>query len=361
MSIVERNGRYYVTVGAGATRFRASTTSLKHAKLLESRELTKRGQSPTGNNDQMVVTVGVPTTPAKPKVTLGTLLEIARKTRWSKAESKAGHKLYGTAKQMVEILGYSTDPKAVTGPVIRNLAATLVEQGNSGGTVNRKMSALSVLMRIAEEDGHIEQRPRMSRRRESEHRIRFLDAAEERKVLDYLNHIGAEDLIDFVVVAIDTGFRRGELLKFRIDRFYNGMLHLERGETKNNKPRAVPATSRVEAIIAKRKASGLTYLFEGFTEYMLRRQWELLREAMGALEDPQFVVHMLRHTCASRLAMGGKNAAFIKMWMGHSTILTTERYMHLSPDTLREGIGTLEGYVPQGATVAHPGGTYVTH
>lgn len=57
-----------------------------------------------------------------------------------------------------------------------------------------------------------------------------------------------------------------------------------------------------------------------------------------------FLVHTLRHTCASRLAIAGENATFIQNWMGHSTILVTQSYMHLAPDTLVKGVTSLENY-----------------
>ena len=72
--------------------------------------------------------------------------------------------------------------------------------------------------------------------------------------------------------------------------------------------------------------------------------WDTLRYALGKADDPQFVIHMLRHTCASRLAMQDKPAQFIQEWMGHTTPLTTARYMHLAPAKLREGKEALENY-----------------
>ena len=49
-------------------------------------------------------------------------------------------------------------------------------------------------------------------------------------------------------------------------------------------------------------------------------------------------VHTFRHTCASRLAMSGKmNAVQIMRWMGHESMTTTNRYMHLCPTTM-EGL-----------------------
>lgn len=46
------------------------------------------------------------------------------------------------------------------------------------------------------------------------------------------------------------------------------------------------------------------------------------------------VPHMLRHTCATRLARAGIGMPVIKEWMGHSAIQTTMRYSHFAPSDL---------------------------
>lgn len=52
--------------------------------------------------------------------------------------------------------------------------------------------------------------------------------------------------------------------------------------------------------------------------------------------------HDLRHTCASHLAMGTWMSPLrideIQAWMGHSSPAVTARYMHLSPEGLREKV-----------------------
>ena len=48
--------------------------------------------------------------------------------------------------------------------------------------------------------------------------------------------------------------------------------------------------------------------------------------------------HILRHTFCSHLAMAGKPARAIQALAGHSSITTTERYMHLAPAAARDAI-----------------------
>jgi site-specific recombinase XerD len=58
-------------------------------------------------------------------------------------------------------------------------------------------------------------------------------------------------------------------------------------------------------------------------------------------------VHRLRHTFCSHLAMRGAPARAIQELAGHQDLLTTQRYMHLSPAALDGAIRLLEQRGPQ--------------
>ena len=53
-------------------------------------------------------------------------------------------------------------------------------------------------------------------------------------------------------------------------------------------------------------------------------------------------VHVLRHTFCSHLAMGGAPTRAIQELAGHGEIVTTQRYMHLSPATVDSAIRLLD-------------------
>ena len=69
----------------------------------------------------------------------------------------------------------------------------------------------------------------------------------------------------------------------------------------------------------------------------IEHQWSKMRKGLGisSADDPEFVIHALRHTCASRLAASGQDAFRIQKWMGHKTIITTQKYVTLFADDLR--------------------------
>ena len=63
---------------------------------------------------------------------------------------------------------------------------------------------------------------------------------------------------------------------------------------------------------------------------------------MNLRGDKEFVIHALRHTCASRLVNKGIDLYVVKEWLGHSSIQVTEKYAHLSPKKLAHAAYALE-------------------
>lgn len=52
--------------------------------------------------------------------------------------------------------------------------------------------------------------------------------------------------------------------------------------------------------------------------------------------------HVMRHSCAFRLAMRGVDAVRIENWMDNGSITVTQRYMKLAPSAMTEVAGALE-------------------
>lgn len=341
MPIYKRGNGYMVSVGSGSDRYR------KTFKTMDEAEKAHRLQTliHEGVIEAPVVTPEVPPKAGLGKVvsrSLGDAYRLTLKDAWSQRRSDSSRK---AGQYVLDLLGKDTLVTEITPAVIRGMVEELEDMGNTGSTVNKKLSALSMMLKTAADEEWIDSLPRIKRRSTGTHRVRWLNAEEEVEILSHCQTLGLLGLRDFIIVAIDTGFRRMELLNFRVAEYRQGMLHLHGDQTKTAKPRSIPSTDRVHEIIQARKNNDR--LFDDLTENTLRSQWEVLREYAGKADDPQFVVHMLRHTCASRLAMQDKPAQFIQAWMGHATPLTTARYMHLAPAKLREGKEALEAFRQQ--------------
>jgi integrase len=330
MPIFKRGKSFMVSVGSGEYRFRQCYKTMDEAKLAELEAIVRHNT--TGS--ALIPTV-------KPKVVLGHTLkdafELTWRVHWSQDKSPKTHD--DACRCIFRVIPSDTQLTDIKPDLILEAIEDWEEQGNSGSTVNRKLSHLRMMLKTAHERDWITTLPKVPTRREGKHRIRWINEAEELKVLTTCTHLGLDELRDFIIVAIDTGFRRGELLGLEPRDIFNGLLHLHEGETKTDKARSVPATSRVAEILARR--SNQRRIFN-LTEPALRHQWRVLRQAMKLEDDPQFVVHMLRHTCASRLVQRGVPLAVVQKWMGHSNIQTTLRYAHLAPESLMVGKEALE-------------------
>lgn len=265
-------------------------------------------------------------------------LTVSLKWRGTKGESTAIRNLWSC----VRTLGESKNVADVTTADIDQMIIGWEKNASSGSTINRKLAALSVALKVAMERDMISKMPKLTKRAEGEHRIRWLTGAEEVRLLGLLRNMERHDEADFFEILIDTGFRLSELLNFKCADYSNGLLHLHAGSTKNDQARAVPATARVDAILKRRTAKHQSGVFPNLSVYGLERTWNRVKLLMGLRDDSQFVIHALRHTCASRLVQRGVPLAVVQKWMGHKAIQTTLRYAHLAPDNFAEAVKVLE-------------------
>lgn len=210
----------------------------------------------------------------------------------------------------------------------------LLKAGDTGATVNRKLSCLSVIIRTAFDRGGLgrAELPKFPHRlKESEHRIRFLSPREEETLLSLLYDSDFQGQAEAVKVLLYTGFRCGELWRLE-KRDVDLKNHtMTAWQTKNGHPRTIPIVDCIMPVIERRMNEGESdKLFPEGSNPWLRTAWEKAREMMGLTDDAQFVPHCLRHTCATRLSQQGIPLTVIKKWLGHMSIQTTIRYAHFN-------------------------------
>lgn len=329
MPIFERGKSFLVSVGSGYNRFRQTYKTREDAEKAELEALLRMKQT------------GSPVIPVDKPKPLGKTLKDAHdltwRLYWSQNRAQKTHK--DNCRTIFRVITEGTLLSEITPDMVLEAIEEWEDQGCSGSTVNRKISHLSMMLKTAVEQGWLPGMPKLPRRAEGKHRIRWMNETEELKVLNACTHLGLDELRDLIVVGIDTGFRKGEMLGLEPNDFVHGNLHLHDGETKNGKGRSVPVTKRVAEILNRRSDGRKIFTL---TEPKIRYQWATLKSYVGLENDPQFVVHMLRHTCASRLVQRGVPLAVVQQWMGHSNIATTLRYAHLSPESLNIGREALE-------------------
>lgn len=224
-----------------------------------------------------------------------------------------------------------------------HLIISLRQRGNSNATINRKMAALSKLLRKAFKMGDIHSLPEFRRQKEGAGRIRFLDPEEEDRLFSVIRS-ESDDAYRLSVFLVDTGCRLGEAIGLIWNDIQDTRVSF--WLTKSGRSRTVPLTGRARAAVRRPPATGAARPKKGpfatLTQPQYRAIWNNAKMEVGLGADTQVVPHVLRHTCASRLVQGGIDLRRVQMWLGHQTLQMTMRYSHLATTDLDRCVAVLE-------------------
>ncbi len=227
-----------------------------------------------------------------------------------------------------------------------DLVTRMKADGVSNSTINRRLSALSKVLRHAE-NLEITRRPHIPFLKEPHGRERTLSDREEDKMVRFFEHMGLDWAKALTTFLLYSGCRTGEAYELTRDSVESGYIHFGYAITKTKKSRVVPLVEpAAEAWAFMCAASGKPKPLDDYSRNTFRGHWNLLRIHMGLQDDDEFVPHMLRHTCASRLVSRGIPLPKVMLWMGHDCIQTTLRYSHLVPHDLDEAAAVLTSRPP---------------
>lgn len=142
-------------------------------------------------------------------------------------------------------------------------------------------------------------------------------------------HGYTDHLAPMVLLALNTGLRRGELTQITwgdVD-LRAKVLTVRAGYAKSGKERHVPLNKEALAVLKqwhKSRPEGRL-----FPVAQINTAWERL---MTDAKITNFRFHDCRHDFASRLVMAGVSLAVVRDLLGHGSIEMTERYAHLAPE-----------------------------
>jgi len=221
-----------------------------------------------------------------------------------------------------------------------------VDRNYSASTVNYLGTLLQQMQLHAHKRGRKRIPPiRMQGRKLTKGRVRFVSDLEEAQMLDWYDRTGREEFGNMVKFYIDTGFRKSEGFRLRFNDldFKTGRITV--WETKANTPRTVKMTARVRAVLESLERQTNEHdalVFGDILEKKFYRVWWEMREAIGLDDDKQFVIHCLRHTCATRLLGAGVDIRTVMDWLGHKSIEQTQRYAHFIPSKMDDAADALD-------------------
>jgi integrase len=288
---------------------------------------------------------------------------------WFKAHHKGHEKTLHTLENNFDaIMAQRLD--AITGRDLEQIRTGWMQAGNKPSTVNRKMGSISGVFSRAVEWEYIAAHPLAKLKQlkvDSMGKVRYLDADETKRLREALDarqdearaeretanqwraNRGKEQmqsllqlpftdhLKPMVLVSLNTGMRRGELLdlKWSAVNFDLKTITVAGATTKTSDTRHIPMNKETFGVL------------EGWKKQVGKSRYVFPSQAGGRLEDVKsawlnllerakiegFRWHDMRHDFASRLVMAGVPLNTVRDLLGHADIKMTLRYAHLAPGT----------------------------
>jgi len=276
----------------------------------------------------------------KPRVTFTEAAESF--LAFSKARKKSHRRDLISVRHLTAFFGNrpleSLNPSAVED----YLASRRAEAGRKGktlmgSTLNREIACLKTIARRAMLDRLIDRNPveglRMFR---EQSRNRTLTPEEYQRLLENCSlHYRP-----VVMLAYDTGMRRGEILGLKWDQvdLKAGVISLRADETKTQENREIPLDGALKALIAGiPKTLGSPYVFTFRGHGLTDPKTAFLRACQRA-SIPDFRFHDLRHCAVTNFRKAGVSDSTIMSISGHKTYAVFRRYDRIDRGDRQEAL-----------------------
>ncbi len=240
------------------------------------------------------------------------------------------------------------DITAITTDEIVKFKKSLIDKDLSGSTINWNIGFIGTLFNISIEDKiYTKLNPIKDKKLKAikldNARDRYLTKKEIKKL--YKSVSSDESLNMFVCLSLTTGGRLETILNMQkkdID-FDNHSVKLK--DLKNNSTYSGFLTKDIISLLKKniKELSANSFIVgREYTKYATRTLQRKLKTILDTLFNDgldtrdtknRVVIHTLRHTFASHLAINGTSIYVIQRLMNHSDIKMTLRYAKLAPDS----------------------------
>ena len=176
---------------------------------------------------------------------------------------------------------------------------------------------------------------------------RYLTEGEAQKLYESVRQSENTMLQYIIPMLILTGARKREVLDAKWTDFDLDRKQWRIPTTKAGKPRHVPMSDGVLQLLASIPHDDCPWVFanpKSRKPYVsIFISWNTARKRAG-LSDVR--IHDLRHSFASFLVNAGRTLYEVQKILGHTQIKTTQRYAHLSQDTLLDAANVVSKAVP---------------
>ena len=199
--------------------------------------------------------------------------------------------------------------------------------------INHQRKHIHTFLNVAVKQNHLQANPasNVEKHKVKPKKLRFFSNEEiERLIGASKDHY----LFPMIMTALYTGMRVSEIRKLKWEDINFGFDVIRVKETKTGKPRLIPLSPRLKAILSPlRQAGGVIFTFDGkpysqrprepFIAILQKAKIEISRDTKW---------HCLRRTFASHHVIKGTSIAKVATWLGHANIqMTYSKYASLAP------------------------------
>jgi integrase len=227
----------------------------------------------------------------------------------------------------------------ITREDVEDFQASMAGEGLKPGSVNRYMALVKYIFNLAERWEVINKSPArgISRLADNNRKERYLTKEETARLLAVLKDWPNRTMADLITFLMLTGARKSEATHALWEN-----INLQTGVwtvplSKSGKPRYIPLSKAAIDLLERRRVNGGRYVFPspGTGKPLVHTYfgWNKIRRQAGI---PDVRLHDIRHHYASLLVNHGRSLYEVQKLLGHADISTTQRYAHLSQDTLKD-------------------------
>jgi site-specific recombinase XerD len=250
-------------------------------------------------------------------------------------------------------------------PMIRRYLEHLEEEcGNTSRTRNLRLTAIRSFMKYLEYEvpaalDQTRQILAISNKRTEERLVNHLSREEMKAVLDAPNPGTRTGIRDQAILYLGfaAGLRASELVGLRLDDIeldgpYPSILVRGKARRQRRLPLWKEAMRALRAWLAIRGSAPTPEVFlnaraEALTtsglSYIVKKHARVAAGQCQSLSKKDISPHVLRHTCAMTCLQATRDIRKVAMWLGHSSLKSTETYLRADPT---EKLSTIEKALP---------------
>lgn len=223
---------------------------------------------------------------------------------------------------------------------LAEFVATRKRTGVTDATIRRELAFIGSVFSMADRWGWADTSPvtllNKKALKESRPRTRFL----AREEFGRLHAAASPDLKPILVLAVETGMRKEELLGLTLSSIDLRRREIHLQNTKTSSPRRVPLSSKavetIQSLLEQRHRPRSSYLFCKSDGTRIGNPKKGFAGACARAQIADFRFHDLRHTFASWWVQEGGDLYRLSRILGHATLRMSARYGHLRTDDLHQ-------------------------